>query len=113
MQNNFDYFTTTLSISPYKNSSWINEIGRNLENVIPIRETYNIYVSRFHCTIRRNDDGKTWMIYDGCWDSEHKVWNHSTNGTFVNSTQIQDSGYKLNVGDIITIGDTKIRFEEF
>ena len=88
-------------------------IGRNLENVIPIRETYNIYVSRFHCTIRRNDDGKTWMIYDGCWDSERKVWNHSTNGTFVNSTQIQDSGYKLNVGDIITIGDTKIRFEEF
>jgi len=29
--NNFDYFTTTLSISPYKNSSWINEIGRYLE----------------------------------------------------------------------------------
>ena len=29
--NNFDYFATTLSISPYKNSSWINEIGRNLE----------------------------------------------------------------------------------
>lgn len=23
----FDFFTTTLSISPYKNSSWINEIG--------------------------------------------------------------------------------------
>jgi len=30
-KNNFDYFTTTLSISPYKNSSWINEIGRYLE----------------------------------------------------------------------------------
>lgn len=29
--NNFDYFTTTLSISPYKNSIWINEIGRKLE----------------------------------------------------------------------------------
>ena len=26
-ENNFDYFTTTLSISPYKNSDWINEIG--------------------------------------------------------------------------------------
>ncbi len=25
--NNFDYYTTTLSISPYKNSNWINEIG--------------------------------------------------------------------------------------
>lgn len=26
------YFTTTLSISPYKNSNWINEIGKSLEN---------------------------------------------------------------------------------
>jgi len=30
--NNFDYFTTTLSISPHKNSQWINEIGKNLED---------------------------------------------------------------------------------
>lgn len=28
----FDYFTTTLSISPYKSSKWINEIGRKYEN---------------------------------------------------------------------------------
>ena len=26
-QNNFDYFTTTLSISPHKNADWLNEIG--------------------------------------------------------------------------------------
>lgn len=25
-EHNFDYFTTTLSISPYKNSKWINEL---------------------------------------------------------------------------------------
>ncbi len=30
-QYNFDYFTTTLSLSPYKNSNWINEIGGNLD----------------------------------------------------------------------------------
>ncbi len=29
-ENNFDYFTTTLSISPYKNSAWLNEIGGRL-----------------------------------------------------------------------------------
>lgn len=29
-ENNFDYYTTTLSISPYKNSDWINEIGYRL-----------------------------------------------------------------------------------
>lgn len=28
--NGFDLFTTTLSISPYKNSDWINEIGYEL-----------------------------------------------------------------------------------
>lgn len=30
-ENNFDYFTTSLSISPYKNSSKLNEIGEELE----------------------------------------------------------------------------------
>lgn len=30
-KKSFDYFTTTLSLSPYKNSAWINEIGRELE----------------------------------------------------------------------------------
>jgi len=27
----FDYFTTTLSISPYKNATWLNEIGEQLQ----------------------------------------------------------------------------------
>ena len=30
----FDYFTTTLSLSPHKNSNWINEIGENLDKKI-------------------------------------------------------------------------------
>ena len=29
-ENGFDFYTTTLSISPYKNSDWINEIGYRL-----------------------------------------------------------------------------------
>ena len=29
-ENDFDFYTTTLSISPYKNSDWINEIGYRL-----------------------------------------------------------------------------------
>ncbi len=31
LENSFDYCTTTLSISPHKNSAWINEIGISLE----------------------------------------------------------------------------------
>ena len=33
----FDYFTTTLSISPYKNSEWLNKIGYELENKYNIK----------------------------------------------------------------------------
>jgi len=32
LENGFDYFTTTLSVSPFKNATWINEIGLSLEN---------------------------------------------------------------------------------
>ena len=39
-ENNFDYFTTTLSISPYKVSSWINEIGQNLEKEYNLKYLY-------------------------------------------------------------------------
>lgn len=40
-ENNYDYFTTTLSISPYKNVEWINEIGKNLEEEIGIKYLYS------------------------------------------------------------------------
>ncbi len=29
----FDYFTTTLSLSPHKNAKWINEIGKDLNDI--------------------------------------------------------------------------------
>lgn len=39
--NHFDYFTTTLSISPYKNSKWINEIGYELEKKYNVNYLYS------------------------------------------------------------------------
>ena len=39
--NNYDYFTTTLSISPHKNSKWINEIGSLLEQKYNIKYLYS------------------------------------------------------------------------
>ena len=38
--NKFDYFTTTLSISPYKVSRWINEIGEDLEQKYNVKYLY-------------------------------------------------------------------------
>ena len=39
-ENNFDYFGTTLSISPYKNAAWLNEIGKSLEDKYNISYLY-------------------------------------------------------------------------
>jgi len=40
-EHNYDYFTTTLSISPYKVSDWINEIGEKLEKEYNIKYLYS------------------------------------------------------------------------
>ena len=40
-KNNFDYFTTTLTISPYKNSKVLNEIGKILEDKYDIKYLYS------------------------------------------------------------------------
>ena len=39
-EHNFDYFTTTLSVSPYKNSDVLNNIGISLENEYNIKYLY-------------------------------------------------------------------------
>ena len=40
-ENNFDYFCTTLSVSPYKNSRVLNEIGNMLEKKYDIKYLYS------------------------------------------------------------------------
>lgn len=40
-ENNFDFFTTTLSVSPHKNSKMINEIGFKLENKYSVPYLYS------------------------------------------------------------------------
>ena len=39
--NNYDFFTTTLSVSPHKNSPMINEIGYDLEKKYNIKYLYS------------------------------------------------------------------------
>lgn len=39
-ENNFDYFGTTLSVSPHKNSKWLNEIGKSLATEYQISFLY-------------------------------------------------------------------------
>lgn len=42
----FDYFCTTLSVSPYKNSNYINEIGEALENEYGVKFLYSDFKKR-------------------------------------------------------------------
>ncbi|MBR3983577.1 MAG: protein kinase [Bacteroidaceae bacterium] len=83
-------------------------IGRSVGNNI---STNNPYVSRAHCTIETDAGRVHWRIRDGQWSSEDSAWKVSTNGTFVNSTEVSAEGYWLDDGDIITIGDLKFKYE--
>ena len=40
-EHNYDYWTTTLSISPHKNSTWINEIGFELSKIVDVPFIYS------------------------------------------------------------------------
>ncbi len=40
-ENNYDYFCTTLTVSPYKNANLINEIGKKLEKEYGIKWLYS------------------------------------------------------------------------
>ena len=40
-ENNFDYFCTTLTVSPYKNSEKINEIGEKIGNYYNVKWLYS------------------------------------------------------------------------
>ena len=40
-ENGFDYFCTTLSLSPYKNADWLNEIGERLEKEYGVSWLYS------------------------------------------------------------------------
>ena len=44
--NNFDYITTTLTLSPHKPSNIINEIGRELESIYQVPYLYSDFKKR-------------------------------------------------------------------
>lgn len=45
-ENGFDYFTTTLSVSPHKNAQMLNEIGKELENEYGVKYLYADFKKR-------------------------------------------------------------------
>lgn len=45
-KENFDYFSTTLTVSPYKNAEVLNKIGLNLERVYNVKYLVNDFKKR-------------------------------------------------------------------
>lgn len=45
-KNGYDYFTTTLTISPYKNSEWLNEIGAELSEEYGVEYLFSDFKKR-------------------------------------------------------------------
>lgn len=107
-------------------------------NHIPITENDSNYISRCHCTIEYDIDKKKWLIRDGqyrmacniakrcfkepfpckqctaaCPVNRKGVWQRSLNGTYVNSTEVDENGCFFKPGDIISIGDVTLRVEGY
>ena len=85
-------------------------IGRDPENAVCLSDFTESYLSRKHCTLESLSHSY-WLIRDGQWDPGSMEWRDSTNGTYVNSYSVGREGRLLKNGDIITVGDIKLRFE--
>ena len=117
-------------------------VGRkdvDVANHIAITEENTNYISRCHCTLEYDMDKQRWLIRDGqyridcgiakrCYKEPYPCgmctarcpsnrptgqWKRSLNGTYVNSAEINENGSYFAVGDIITVGDVKLRVEGF
>ena len=85
-------------------------LGRDDSNAIMIADYGESYMSRRHCTLE-NIGTSFWQIRDGQWDAENCVWKNSMNGTYVNSDFVAQNGRLLREGDIITVGDVKLKYD--
>lgn len=109
------YFIDNLADSLRTNTLTLGRADFNTTNIIDIPEDGTTYISRRHATLKRDPDTGQWSVHDGQWSpgATDNSWQKSTNGTFVNSREAFRDGIKLRVGDIISVGDVKLKVEPF
>lgn len=127
-------------LNEYLNNRQIITMGRydpDIFNVIAITENYSSYISRCHCTLELNCKNKQWIIRDGQWrikcpiglksanpfpcnfcnvcygKNKQYSWRTSLNGVYVNSEEVDTNGMYIKPGDIISMGDVKLRVERY
>ncbi len=75
LDNKFDYVTTTLTLSPLKNSQAINEIASELEEIYPVKYLYSDFKKkeRFKRSIELSKEYNLYrQDYCGCLYSKRK-----------------------------------------
>ena len=73
---NFDYFGTTLTVSPYKNSQILNEIGKQLEDELNIKYLYSDFKKKegYKKSIELSKEYNLYrQNYCGCLYSKNKI----------------------------------------
>ncbi len=85
-----------------------------ITNVINIKELESSYISRKHCTLEFDTYRGQWLLRDGQWDrTVADGWKTSLNGTYLDSQQVDKYGIYILPGNIISIGDVKMRVEGY
>ncbi len=93
-------------------------VGRDtitVHNRVGLKEENSCYISRHHCTLETDGVLGSWIIRDGQWiaGGGSARWEESLNGTYVNSSEVDTRGMRIHPGDIISIGDVKLRVEGY
>lgn len=94
-----------------KDYSRMIKIGRGESNDIVLVDDGNVYISRCHFTLEKSSKGPYWLIKDGQWCKDDRQWKPSTNGTYLNSAAVPTEGLKVFTGDIITVGEYKLKVQ--
>lgn len=93
----------------------IGRIDPVAQNDIMLTERHSTFISRRHCTLELDDcvGPGQWVVRDGQFDPATRNWRRSTNGTYVNSQEAEEGGIAFGPGDIISVGDVKMRAEAY
>lgn len=130
---------TLFNLSELMGHSMVATIGRKSDsvcNTLSIGGEDSGYMSRQQCSIQRDPLSGEWTIRDGqyrvqcaialrhqelfpcsrctavCAESGRRMrWKSSLNGTFLNSIELDHNLHPLQAGDIISIGEIKLRVE--
>ncbi len=81
----FDYFTTTLSISPYKNSKWINDLGKKYSEMYGVKFLYSDF--------KKNDGYKKSIVLS----KEYNLYRQEYCGCRYSMKELEERKIKNNI----------------